>query len=173
MAITLQQVGTAISGAAKKFAGKPLGITSKVLGVATLASVVYDSHINARELAYSTDEVLSADRYLNLHKQYMTQDKQSASINYLKKGRFMAQMTNSCAHFGYKANGYLTGFINTVISNLPQIGLGALTLIATKKTGDVGSFISKAAGCLLGFHWIKTYLKDVVGIAARKSERHY
>lgn len=155
----------AITSAAKKFAGKPMGVASKVLGVATVASVLYDSHINGRERAYSLDEISSADRYYNQYKQYMTMDKESATIAKLKKFWFNAQQNFSYYHIGSRAKGYLSGFGETIISGLPLIGLSAVAL----KFKNVG----KIAGALLAANGVKTLLYDVMGMGARKAERKY
>ena len=47
--MSITSVMTKIGSAAKKISGRPLEVTSKVLGAATIASVVYDSHINGKE----------------------------------------------------------------------------------------------------------------------------
>ena len=83
----------AIISGAKKFSGKPMEYTAKALAVATTASVIYDSHINGRERAYSLDELDSADRYYNQYKQYMTMDKESATISKMKKWWFNMQQS--------------------------------------------------------------------------------
>ena len=58
----------AIVSGAKKFAGKPIGVASKALAVATTAAVLYDSHINGRERAYSLDElILPIDIIININ----------------------------------------------------------------------------------------------------------
>ena len=46
-----------ITSALKTFSGKPLGVMSKALGVASVASVVYDAHVNAVERAKYTDNL--------------------------------------------------------------------------------------------------------------------
>lgn len=155
----------AITSAAKKFAGKPLGVTSKVLGVATTAAVLYDAHINGRERAYSLDEISSADRYYNQFKQYMTMEKESATIAKMKKVWFNAQQNFSYYHIGARAKGYLSGFGETLVRGLPLIGLSAVAL----KFKNVG----KVAGTLLAANGVKTLLYDVMGVGAKKAERKY
>jgi len=155
----------AITSAAKKISGKPLGIASKVLGAATVASVLYDSHINGREKAYSLDEVSSGDRYYNQYKQFMTMEKPSATLSKMKKWWFNVQQDFSYYHLAARTKGYLSGFGNTIANSLPLVALSAVAL-KFKTTG-------KVAGVLLAANGIKTLLYDVMGIGAKKSERHY
>lgn len=155
----------ALTSAAKTISGKPMGVAAKVLGAATVASIVYDSHINGRERAYSLDEVNTADRYLNQYKNYMTMEKPSATVAKMKKAWFNTQQNFSYYHFVDRAKGYLSGFGKTVSENLPLIGLSALAL----KCKNVG----KIAAGLLALNGIKTFAYDVMGIGNRKTERHY
>lgn len=155
----------AITSAAKKISGKPMAVAAKALGAATVASVVYDAHINGRERAYSLDEVNSADRYMNQYKNYMTMEKPSATVAKMKKAWFNTQQNFSYYHFIDRAKGYFSGFGKTITENLPLIGLSALAL---KFKG-----IGKIAGGLLALNGIKTFTYDVMGIGNRKTERHY
>lgn len=155
----------AITSAAKKISGKPMNIAAKAIGAATLASVVYDAHINGRERAYSLDEVNSADRYINQYTNYMTMEKPSATVAKLKKAWFNTQQNFSYYHFIDRTKGYFSGLGKTVADNLPLIGLSALAL----KFKGVG----KLAGGLLALNGIKTFAYDVMGIGNRKTERHY
>ncbi len=165
MAINLTNIKNSTISAAKKFAGKPMAITSKIVGAGTIASVLYDAHINGRETAYTQDEINSADRLYNLHKQYMTSDKNSATISQMKKGWFLSQMTNGCAHFGYKAKGYLSGFGETLFNNIPRLFASAIALRFNK--------LGKVAGALLTADWAKKYFIDVIGISSKSTERKY
>ena len=173
MAINIAKIGSTIVSTAKTFSGKPLGVASKVLGVATVASVIYDSHINGRENSYTKDEVLSADRYLNLYKQYVTSPSKSATVSKMKKDWFMSQQTNSYFHFFTKTKAYAREFLGTLGVNLPKIALSALTLLSIKNKNKAVSTLGKAAGCILGASWGKTILFDVLGIGAKKIDREY
>ena len=165
MAIDLNSIKTTAVTAAKKIAGKPMAIASKVVGAGTIASVLYDAHINGREKAFTMDEINSADRFYRLHKQYMTSDKNSATVSQMKHGWFMGQMANGCSHFGNKVKGYLTGFGETVFNNVPRLLLSAVALRFNK--------LGKVAGTLLTLDWGKTYLLDVVGIGSKDPNRKY
>lgn len=149
----------------KKLSGKPLGVASKVMGVAALAAVVYDAHINGREKAYSKDMIESGDKFYNQYKQFMTSDKESATISKMKKLWFDMQQNNSGQHLFTRAKGYLTGAGETIIRNLPVIALSALAL----KFKTVG----KISGCLLGAIGLKTLLYDVAGVGEKKLNRKY
>jgi hypothetical protein len=150
---------------AKKIAGKPMAVASKVIGAGTIASVLYDAHINGREKAFITDELSSADRFYRLHKQYMTSDKNSATVSQMKNGWFLGQMSNNCAHFGNKIRGYLSGFGETVFNNVPRLLLSAVSLRFNK--------LGKVAGTLLALDWGKTYITDVMGLGAKDPNRKY
>ncbi len=154
-----------ITTAAKKFSGKPLGVMSKAIAVATCASVLYDSHINGRERAYSLDEVESADRFYNQYKQFMTSERESATICKLKKIWYNMQQDFPFYHITSRSKGYFAGAGNTLLKNLPLIGLSAVAL----KFKNAG----KIAGVLLGINALQSVLYDVMGIGAKKTERRY
>ncbi len=149
----------------KKFSGTPMAATSKLLGAATVASVVYDAHINGREKAYSLDEVKSADRFSNQFKQYMTMDKKSATLAKLKKMWYNGQQNFSYYHIASRAKGYLSGFGETLVYNIPLLALSAVSLSCKN--------IGKVTGALIALHDVKTLLFDVMGIGAKKNERNY
>ena len=173
MAITPAVIGQKVVSAAKTLSGKPLGIATKALGAATVASVIYDSHINGRERAFSQDEVKSGKRYFNLFKQYMTSPSNSATVSQLKKGWFYGQQTSSCFHFWTKARGYAEGFANTIGANLPRIGLSALSLLSIRNKNKLVGTVGKIAGVLLAASWAQTILTDVMGKTVKNPEREY
>ncbi len=152
-----------ITTALKKFSGKPLGVMSKALGVATVASVIYDAHVNAKEKAIVTDNLESVDRFSRQYDQYMSSTKESATVCKLKKHWFDFQQNFSLYHPISKTKGYVGGFINTAINELPVIGLSALAL-ASK------SWLGKASGVMLALNGIKTLFVDVLGVGAKKRD---
>lgn len=154
---------TAITNTLKKFSGKPLAITSKALGVASVAAVIYDSHVNGKIKADSTDVNATGDRYFKQYKQFMSTDKNSASVNKLKRVWYDMQQNFSYYHPFYKTKGYLSGFGKTLLNELPIIGLSAIALKCKK--------IGKAAGVLLGINAVKVLLFDVLGIAKEKNKK--
>lgn len=153
-----------ITPAIKKFSGKPLAIASKMIGAAACASIVYDSHINAKERAHVTNEIESGDRYYNQYKQYMTCDKESQTICDLKETWYDMQKDFPFYSFISKTKGYVGGFAKTLVKNLPYIGLSALALSKFK-------IPSKVAGVALGLAGIKTILFDVMGFGSKKEDR--
>ena len=157
----------AITSAVKKFYGKPMHVTSKVLGVATTAAVIYDSHINGRERAYAMNEIKTADTFYNQYKNYMTLEKDSATLCKMKKWWFNVQRDFPFDNFAYKTGGYVSGFGRTVARELPVLALSALSLIPKNPT------VNKVAGTLLATKGLYTFLTDVVGIGFSKSERNY
>lgn len=152
---------SAITTALKKLSGKPLAVTSKVLGAATVASVLYDSHINGREKAIVTDDIESADRFIDQYNNYIVSDKESATVAKLKKGWFDMQQGFSFFHPISKGKGYLTGFGKTVCNELPNVVLSA---VALKSKGWLG----KASGVLLAANAVKTVVCDVLGVGSTK-----
>lgn len=152
-----------ITPAIKKFSGKPLAIASKMIGVAACASIIYDSHINAKERANVTVQVESGDRYYNQYKQYMTCTKESQTICDLKEKWYDIQKDFPFYNAISKTKGYVGGFVNTLIRNLPYIGAAAVALSKFKVP-------SKIAGVALGAAGIKTILADVIGIGNTNKE---
>lgn len=148
-----------VAGAIKTFSGKPLGVMSKALGVATVASVIYDSHVNAKEKAVVTDEIESADRFSKQYNNYLTSTRESATVCKLKKHWFDIQQSFSLYHPTSKAKGYFSGFSSTVVKNAPLVALSAITL-ASK------GILGKTAGVLLAFNGVKTLVCDVFGIGS-------
>ena len=157
----------AMTSAVKKFYGKPMHVTSKVLGVATTAAVIYDSHINGREGAYAMNEIKTADTFYNQYKNFMTLDKDSATLSKMKKWWFNVQREFPFDNFAYKTGGYISGFGRTVTREMPVLALSALALIPKNP------MVNKVAGTLLGANGLYTFLTDVVGIGSTKSERTY
>ncbi len=154
-----------ISSALKTFSGKPLGYMSKALGVATVASVIYDAHVNGKERAYSLDEMESGDRFFNQYKQYMTSEKESATICKLKEMWFNLQQDFPFYHLTSKAKGYGIGAGYTIIRDLPLLALSAIAL----KFKTAG----KVSGVLLALNGIKTFLYDVAGLGSKKTKNNY
>lgn len=152
-----------ITTALKNFSGKPLGVMSKALGVATVASVIYDAHVNAKEKAIVTDNLESVDRFSKQYDQYMSSTKESATVCKLKKHWFDFQQNFSLYHPVSKTKGYVGGFLNTAINELPVIGLSALALGSK-------SWVGKASGVMLALNGIKTLFVDVFGIGAKKRD---
>ena len=149
--IKLNNVTTAL----KKFSGKPLAVTSKILGVATVASVVYDAHVNAKERAIVTYEGDSANKLYNNYRQYMTSNKESATVCKLKKAWFNAKQSFSTDRPISLTKGYLSGLGSTFIDNLPELTFSAIA-IGGKKV------FSKTAGVLLALNGLKTLIFDVL-----------
>lgn len=152
-----------LTSAIKSFSGKPLGIMSKALGVASVASVVYDSHVNGREKAIVTDNIESADRFTKQYNNYMTSSKESATVCGLKKQLFDFQQSFSLYHPISKAKGYCLGFGNTIIGELPVLLMSAAALISK-------GVIGKTAGVLLAATGIKTLVCDVLGVGSKTSK---
>ncbi|MCD7779507.1 MAG: hypothetical protein LUH05_02405 [Candidatus Gastranaerophilales bacterium] len=150
---------SAIKPALKKITGKPMGVASKMLGAATVASVIYDAHVNGAENALLYDEVETGKRCLNQYHHCETSDTKSATINKFKKIWYETQQ-NFPFHAGYKIKGYVGGFGQTIINNIPLLALSAVAL----KFKNAG----KIAGGLLAVNGIKTLLYDVVGIGKDK-----
>ncbi len=162
MAGSISSVLSKVPGAAKKIAGKPLGVTSKVLGAAAIASVLYDAHVNGSERADSYDSVATAKKMTNDYKQYSTMNRKSATVAKLKKCWYKGQQCTSFFHFGNRLTGYVGEFCSTVLNNLPKLALAGAAL-AFKNVG-------KAAGVVLAADAAKTMLFDVAGIGTKKKK---
>ncbi len=162
MAIDVSKITASAKTGLKKFAGKPLAISSKVLGAATVASVIYDAHVNGKERAEVNNELKSADSFYKNYKQYSISNKESATVAQMKKDYFLGMLTFPGKHICYKAGGYFSGFFNTLFRNLPRLALASVSLAFDK--------VGKVAGCLLGFSWLQTYVHEVMGLGQKKSE---
>lgn len=151
-----------IAGSAKKiFTGKPASVLAKATGAATIASVLYDSHVNGHEKANSKQMLNSADRYFSNYKQYMKSDKESATIAKLKKIWFDMQPFEY-AGVADRTGGYVSGFGETLVADLPFVGLAAAA-IKFKKVGKVAALLLAAQG-------LKTGLYDIIGIGSKKEK---
>ena len=144
------------------FSGKPLGVISKALGAATCAALLYDAHYNGKETAKNRDTMDSADRFEKEFKQYMTCDKESATLCKFKKDWFDSQLTLSCPHIFSRVGGYLGGFSSTLLAHLPLIALSAVSI----KCKTLG----KVAGTVLAANGVKTYMYDVLGKGSRAKD---
>lgn len=151
-----------ITSAVKTFSGKPLGVMSKALGVASVAAVVYDSHVNGKERAVVTDNIVSADRFSRQYKDYMTSPKESATVCKLKKQWFDFQQSFTLYHPVSKTKGYFGGFCSTAVNELPVLALSAVAL-ASK------GILGKTAGVLLALNGVKTLVCDVFGAGSKTS----
>lgn len=157
MATVIPKIATAV----KKFSGKPLAVMSKAIGAASVAAVVYDSHVNAKESSYATDSVESADRFINQYNNYRSSNTQSATISAMKSKWYDIQQSFSYYHPISKIKGYLSGFGGTIVTQAPVLALSALSLCCK-------GIVSKTAGLALALHSVKTILCDVVGIGQPK-----
>ena len=160
----ITSVVSKIGNYAKGLSSRKMEVASKALGFATCASVVYDMHVNGKEKAISLDNIETADRYENNYKHFMFMNKPSQTVADLKSWWFDMQNSFSWFHVISRLSGYFYGASQTVLSNLPEIGLSVLAL-KTKKHPVLG----KTAGVLLGVNAVKTLLHDVMGVGSNKS----
>lgn len=149
---------------AMKLSGRPLEVTSKLLGAGTIASVAYDSHINGIEKSIVNDRIETADRYEHNYRQYMSLGNKSQTVADGKNMWFRMQQTFSWTHILSRTSGYLAGSVQTILGNLPEI---ALSILALKTKNH--KFLGKTAGILLGINAIKTVLYDIIGIGKSKN----
>ena len=152
-----------IASAIKTFAGKPMGLMSKALGAATCAAVLYDSHINGKEEAISTDRLDTADRFEKNYKNYISSGQESATICKLKKLWYESSLTFSYPHIFSRAGGYAKGFSKTLFKGLPLLALSVVAIRFNK--------IGKIAGAVLAGNGIKTLMYDVAGIGSDSGDK--
>jgi len=162
MAISLTNVIKKVPEAAKKISGKPLGVASKVFGVSTIASVLYDAHVNGSEKADVYDSKATANKLYNDNNQYLTMNRKSATIAKFKRCWYDFQQGLGILHFGNRVKGYTSEFCSTIGANLPYLALAAVAL----KFKNAG----KIAGAALGVLGLKTLLFDVAGLGAKKEK---
>ena len=151
-----------VTSVVKKISGKPMGAASKVLGAATIASVLYDAHVNGKENAICKNRLDSADRFEKAYKNYLESDSESATVCQLKKFWFDSSVGFSIPHIFSSAAGYVSGFGSTIVKDLPYLALSAVAI----KFGKIG----KLAGVVLAGAGIKTLAYDVAGIGNNMKE---
>ena len=151
-----------IASAVKTFAGKPMGVISKVLGAATCAAILYDSHVNGKENGISADSLNTADRYEKNFKNYIADDSESATVAKLKKLWYDSSLTFSYPHVFSKMGGYIKGFAETISKGLPLIALSVVSI----KCKTLG----KISGVLLAVNAIKTLIYNVAGIGSNSKD---
>ena len=149
-----------VASGARKFAGKPLLVTSKILGAACVAGVIYDAHVNGKERAVYRND--TAQRIFGQYDQYLTMDKESGTIAKLKKQWFGMQQAYPFNHTGSRTKGYIKGLGQTLFRNLPIIGLSALALSYNK--------VGKVAGVILGGIAAREVCNDVLGIGNQRNK---
>ncbi len=146
----------------KKISGKPLETASKVVGAGVIVSSIYDAHVNGAERADIFDSINTANKMHNDYKQYISLDKESATLAKLKRYWYDIKQNTIDFHFMNKTRGYLGSFSSTILSNTLNILL-AVAAIKMKKAG-------KIAGTILTLHAAKTVLFDVLELGRKKEK---
>lgn len=151
-----------VKNAFVNFSKNPKSAIPKALGIASVAAVIYDSHINGKERAIVTDDIESADRFSRQFQDYMTSTKDSATVCKLKKHWFDIQQSFPLYHPISRAKGYIDAFGSTAIRELPVLALSAVSLVSK-------GILCKAAGVLLALNGVRTVVCDVIGIGSKTS----
>lgn len=154
---------TNITTALKKFSGKPLAVTSKMLAAATVASVIYDSHVCGKEESNVKYERDSANKMHNNYKQYISSNSGSATVGMLQKLWFDSKQDYTVDNQLSKVKGYISGFTTKLIPNLPVLGLSGVALLGKKA-------FSKISGALLGLNIAKILICDVINSPYKKDD---
>lgn len=162
MAVSIGNIVKNIRPVAKKIAGKPLGIASKAIGAATIASAIYDAHVNGVERADTYDSKTTANRMYNQNNLYNTMNKKSATIAKFKKYWYDFNQCSSYSHLKNRVVGYFGEFGSTIAANFTNLVLAGVAL-KCKKAG-------KVAGVLLALNAAKTFVFDVAGVGAKKEQ---
>ena len=150
---------SSIGSAAKRFSGRPLEISSKFLGAASIAAVLYDAHKNGKETALVRDTLDTADRYEGSLSDFGSMNKKSPSIAKAKGVWFRMHASNSWRHMFSRLSGYLEGAAKTLAGDIPQIVFSVIAL-KTKNHPLAG----KLSGVLLALNAAKTFIFDIAGI---------
>lgn len=162
MAVSIGNIVKNIRPVARKIAGRPLGIASKAIGAATIASAVYDAHVNGAERADTYDSKATANRMYNQNHLYNTMNKKSATIAQFKKYWYDFNQCSSYSHLKNRAVGYFGEFGSTIAANAVNLALAGVAL-KFKRAG-------KVAGVLLALNAAKTFVFDVAGVGAKKEK---
>ena len=159
----ISAVTSRIKNEAKKFSQKPLETTSKALGFASVLTVLYDSHRNGKENALVQDYFDSSERFSGNLQNKMVLYRRSQTIANAKDAWYNFHQTLSFPHIVSKIEGYVCGFGQNLIGNIPEI---ALSLIALNTKNH--KLLGQTAGVLLGINAIKTFVHDVMGVGSNK-----
>lgn len=157
MSVTINPNAMAtVKSTAKKLTGKPLLYASKGMGVLATAAVLYDAHVNGVERATVKDDIDTANRFYNQHRQYRTTNTNSATIAKIKNIWFDMQQSFPFNHSTSKVLGYLGGFGMTIAKNIPVLALSAVSVLAKNPT------VSKVTGSLVAAYGAKVVVDDVI-----------
>lgn len=165
-----------VATTAQKLSGKPLGVMSKALGIASAAAIIYDAHVNGRERANGIAEVETADRFYNDYYQYLSSDSGSATTGKMKKTWFEIKTALPFYEPLSRTKGYLYGVTKTLTEELPVLFLSATALIfgkhafIGKKCSKLGNAIGKTAGAMLALNVTDKILYEVIGVGKKKEK---
>lgn len=151
MAVSLRSITNAI----KNNYGKYL---AKAAGAAAVGMVAYDAHVLGKLKADVYSQSKEADACSDAFNNTLYQTEPSVLQSKMKKFLFRFELENNLFKLWNSAKGYVSGFLDMMVSGVVPLGLGLAALVSKNKT------ICKASGIgLLVWGGIK-FVRDILGV---------
>ncbi len=135
---------------------------AKTVAVGALGMVGYDAHVLGLLQSDSYSKTRDAEACVKRATNAMYLSQPSAINSNLKDGVLHVEAEQNWRSFINSTVGYFKGVGTSLISNVIPLGLGIMTIAASKKP------IVKAGGWLLGIYGGISLLKDVLGFGQPK-----
>lgn len=135
---------------------------AKTVAVGTLGLIGYDAHIIGLLQSDSYSKSRDAEACIKAATNTMYLSQPSAINSEMKKGLFRLEEQQNWRSFINSTIGYFKGIGISLVSNVVPLGLGIMTVAASKKP------IVKTGGWLLGAYGAISLLKDVCGFGQPK-----
>lgn len=135
---------------------------AKTVAVGALGMIGYDAHILGLLQSDSYSKTRDAEACIKAATNTMYLAQPSAINANMKRGVFRLEEQQNWRSFINSTIGYFKGIGISMVSNVIPLGLGLMTVIASKKP------VVKTGGWLLGLYGAVSMLKDVLGFGQPK-----
>lgn len=135
---------------------------AKTVGVGALGMIGYDAHILGLLQSDSYSKTRDAEACIARATDTMYLSQPSAINASLKKSMLHLEEQQNWRSFVNSTLGYFKGIVTSLVSNVVPLGLGLLTVLASKNS------VAKTGGWLLGAYGGISLLKDVFGVGNPK-----
>ncbi len=129
---------------------------SKGVGIAALGVIAYDSHVMGKIQSDISAKSGDADACYDTFNNTQYLSKPSPTMSKIKDEIHHIEMQSNVRSFFNSAGGYLKGVLQTLVSNVIPLGLGAVALFGKGKWSK-GSAIGLAA------YGTMVFVKDILG----------
>lgn len=135
---------------------------AKTVAVGALGMIGYDAHIVGLLQSDSYSKTRDAEACIKAATNTMYLSQPSTIQSEMKKGVFRLEEQQNWRSFINSTIGYFKGIGISMVSNVVPLGLGLMTILASKKP------IVKTGGWLLGAYGAFSMMKDVLGFGQPK-----